>query len=1683
MKVKFIQDKFVISIIESEHLPVSGSFSFDAVLSRNAPCETWATYQLTALMPSELELQLNDPNDALANVVTGTCPQAAVFSGVTLTTSTAPGNVFGDATLTISWAGFSNDYGYILESVFVVTGAGAKFFTKLDISPTELAADLTASVAHNSSGDLTVTFSGNGAVPPSGSFVIAAIVDTSVPCNSVVTLTLDSASPSLVSVVNGATGSPLSATFEAEPCPAIFYGVSMSATASGDLAFNWTNYLNLGALPITNFTFMVDTLPNVIDEVSLPLELNAVAGSITWTSNTTFVVHIITPAADIPGTGSFIFKVAYSAWALQCAVPAPEWLYVAVGAPMTTSPAPTLKTTLSICDGRTAPELGGVTIKSVANQSNPLETIAFNISWSQFTPSGDASLGLVFELGVDAAGQDYFDGVASLTGNFDTASSGTTVLYEAGVFKVFFTAKTLPDTGFILLSPRFVAPTPCSVSAEVELAPYTAVIISSASTPLTATVLFATCLVTFTDLVISVQAPQYTANERVQLAWSDFTNTANVTGVPLLAVTTNAASSNFPTPEPQSVLVIDDNTGLSVPGATAMLTFDAATDVLSIAFSGPTPSHGSIFFAPVLSVDAACGASTLLTVSVPNALVSAITGNNSTLGAEYVIGSCSQLTGLEVAYSNGNDEYAFKLSWSTFTAGTAHSAEVLILLTGNNSAAIFVPGDLANITVASAADGEPVSDVVVTATLSSTNLVTISVAGLLPTEGSIVLPLELTTSPAHVCNASVTYSLSAADTNTVTVTLSSESTTVTANPVQCLYNWVCNSSSGAACSDNAPNQYSACSTTCGNGTQHNSPECGEWVMGEYFGTTTTTSFCYQAEPSSTLACTDWTCPQAFWACNTPNTPIAYLEPCSNDDGQFGFECPASDIGCKEGSAPMREVLCLSNPVNPTVLTTNCPVARIGPAPANQSSTTCPPQVGMCEVDFTAGCYSDDDNTPVYCAAAGEPVPERLGRCVGPDGLPRSISLCQDAGLSLTKSCSTLPPCGTAVSWQHTSTSGCLQNSKNNSCLSFIEYGFKCGYIANNNTTVEVPEYLCADKLTPTPYVPCDTAIVCQAGHGSCTNFEPRVVGEYIFTNISASCTCLPGFGGDGCEVAATVANATMGPIPNAEFEGALVKWTSNLPNRIAVVVYDTRALTLPITVGYVNANIQEYSLNAFLSDLLPGTYVAELWVHKSFIVSVSGWFTVTPDRCNNLCSLRGVCDPLANDGSGGCKCLNGFSGSLCTESPCLTIDCYLPNVNLSNPKAQFTNSVCYLDALEQASCLCDYNAIGESLFKDKRCIEPLAGCPGVTCYNGGIPGSSVVNGIATCSGSCVCPSNSNYNGTQCNDCAIQCNSAGTAHSSGCGSCACRGGFAGPLCNCRYATLKLLFPSATAPWFYNNSTSSSTLAQQIRSFERSLMREVRHAMSYLSDALSLSVASLSAVNSTVGNANINVVINVGPYCQETDDANSSGDFNSLSVQEAVTDSLSRHSPLTTLSLVAAPTVGVRVTALPAADKSMNTTYAALSTFLTAVTTGAAVGPLLQYVNASNIGISDAGCSATNQCANVPQGTGTGTVVEPESSSSRLSEGAKIGLGVGLGVGGALVIVLIVLLCWRFGVACFGGDKLTDAPTTCPATVPTQVANVGNAVATNDDGAAADETKPVAADNVTDRPEIEMAALTV
>jgi len=103
--------------------------------------------------------------------------------------------------------------------------------------------------------------------------------------------------------------------------------------------------------------------------------------------------------------------------------------------------------------------------------------------------------------------------------------------------------------------------------------------------------------------------------------------------------------------------------------------------------------------------------------------------------------------------------------------------------------------------------------------------------------------------------------------------------------------------------------------------------------------------------------------------------------------------------------------------------------------------------------------------------------------------------------------------------------------------------------------------------------------------------------------------------------------------------------------------------------------------------------------------------------------------------------------------------------------------------------------------------------------------------------------------------------------------------------------------------------------------------------------------------------------------------------------------------------------------------MEATYAALATLSTAIKNNPnGLGSTLSSADTSNIGITDAAC--TENCDDVPAGTGTGTINEytPSSGGSGLTKDEKIAVGVVVGVGGFLII-LIIVLAWKLGWCCF------------------------------------------------------------
>ena len=239
-----------------------------------------------------------------------------------------------------------------------------------------------------------------------------------------------------------------------------------------------------------------------------------------------------------------------------------------------------------------------------------------------------------------------------------------------------------------------------------------------------------------------------------------------------------------------------------------------------------------------------------------------------------------------------------------------------------------------------------------------------------------------------------------------------------------------------------------------------------------------------------------------------------------------------------------------------------------------------------------------------------------------------------------------------------------------------------------------------------------------------------------------------------------------------------------------------------------------------LTDLDAGDdYRVQLWF-SSEVSGESDAFAIA-DPCGYVqCSAYGVCV------AGECECINGYSGSDCSISPCAALQCnpaHSACVDESGGgQVVVTNST--LLPVEDVACVCQGGWSGPQCQTPPSCNTTCSG-------NGDTRPSSIISSGNSSSlavyecGQCLCEGN--WGGPQCSQCPLQCSNGGVVDAN-CTSCQCpaNSGWFGPSCGCRYylVTLALDVLNATAI-----VADPLTLAR----FQRSLATDLSIAAGYSS----------------------------------------------------------------------------------------------------------------------------------------------------------------------------------------------------------------------------------------------------------
>ena len=601
--------------------------------------------------------------------------------------------------------------------------------------------------------------------------------------------------------------------------------------------------------------------------------------------------------------------------------------------------------------------------------------------------------------------------------------------------------------------------------------------------------------------------------------------------------------------------------------------------------------------------------------------------------------------------------------------------------------------------------------------------------------------------------------------------------------------------------------WSSCSAQCGYGVQQRTATCTK-----YDGTALAASQCSAMEQDTlSQPCQNNPCPhwhRSAWgdcslpcgggnqtrqvSCRMPHDAIFEGLPVSTS------LCPTSgaDIGGDGPGAaeePLDQVPATSRQCNPQ----QCPAFYWTFVPTSACSVAC--GGGFQQGSFA--CVNGSTHAEVphrHCSAEEQP----------------DVPMCNAAACS-------------DYSWKASAFSAC-----NATCGSGVQTrNVSCVSLAG----VAVDDTNCDDALLPA------VEQACSVDESVCYGSEQGGINGIC---VASACQCRPGWTGLTCDGAPFIVSVDSGAssftdgVPMGE--SILVSWSDSgsLPY-VSILLLKVGSAEWPvgqyIAQHLVNYGGYEWTVGSLLSDLDAGNYSVRVWFSDD-VYADSAPFAVA-DPCGYVaCGDHGQCS------RGVCQCQPGFSGSDCSLGPCDSKKCNWAHALQCNDLDWFTYD--HQGAVSGAvdmQCQCTDGWTGPLCATPPMCSSELV------CLNGADTNLATlfVDWTNTTSahscGSCKC--SGHYVGADCGTCPITCANGGVPDAN-CTSCVCpaNSGFYGSSCQNRYYDLNVTLSNVqdTA----GLTTDMVTLAR----FERTAATDfaIAAGVSTLSGKVSVAIRNLTVV---------------------------------------------------------------------------------------------------------------------------------------------------------------------------------------------------------------------------------------------
>jgi len=571
-------------------------------------------------------------------------------------------------------------------------------------------------------------------------------------------------------------------------------------------------------------------------------------------------------------------------------------------------------------------------------------------------------------------------------------------------------------------------------------------------------------------------------------------------------------------------------------------------------------------------------------------------------------------------------------------------------------------------------------------------------------------------------------------------------------------------------------EWSKCDAKCGQGNQNRTVQCKD-----AFGSIAANDLCAnQNIPISTQLCNSEPCPhwhrEVFTYCN---------KPCGGGQMFRNLTCRMPHDGYYLGRMLKDPALCQGQDVPPTTVECNtlpCPKHYWSPDQSGWSSCDKPCGGGVQNARIVCLEFDGNSNKVVadsFCTS-DKPATSR----------PCNVQDCPSPSWKADNWTECSQQCGGGV------------RSRVVSCLDGVAYKGKFMYNVLDKS-------MCKSAM-PAESEPCNEgSAMCNGG-----------------TCYDGVCRCPDLRQGLDCTKPAAISQVTFEQSTTGDViprDKTVLRWqsTGSLPFVHILMVHDVTKKSTYVQRDYPNTKIFSWEVP---TNMPAGSYRI-LVRYSDKILATSSTF-VLADSCKfTNCGANGSCK------LGECQCLNGYSGSTCSISPCAAKGC--------NP----IGSTCSVSN-GQASCVCKQGWTGE------YCMANLQNsCQALVCKNNNRP--AVGN---PCSSQCEC--SAWFTGTLCGSCRGVCLHGGVM-ASDCSKCTCKAGYAGDMCNCPFAKFRAQLVLGSTDPAYSCEEAS-----------RLYMDDLRAALTISEDLGMILLDSCSKASATV----FDVTVRVSAQCDRTSMAN-------------------------------------------------------------------------------------------------------------------------------------------------------------------------------------------------------------------